>query len=135
MPGLSGATEVELGIVGPDDVTLTSKVFRSGLPLHQIDATTGKRGFHALRLNTTNSPAGSSLAYKLSVTYTGATQLLASEVSASIDALEVGEPKEIGQWGAVFELPNVPIHTHVLPTGKVLFWGRRNPRVPRISPH
>lgn len=31
-----------------------------------------------------------------------------------------------GRWEPVFELPNVAIHTHVLPTGKVLFWGRRN---------
>ena len=32
-----------------------------------------------------------------------------------------------GQWSEVIPLPNVPIHTHVLPTGKILFWGRRNP--------
>jgi hypothetical protein len=30
-----------------------------------------------------------------------------------------------GQWSDVILLPNVPIHTHVLPTGQVLFWGRR----------
>lgn len=31
-----------------------------------------------------------------------------------------------GRWGPVFDLPNVAIHTHVLPNGKVLFWGRRS---------
>ena len=31
-----------------------------------------------------------------------------------------------GRWGQLFELPNVAIHTHVLPNGKVLFWGRRD---------
>jgi galactose oxidase len=31
----------------------------------------------------------------------------------------------LGRWGPVFELPNVAIHTHVLPNEKVLFWGRR----------
>lgn len=31
-----------------------------------------------------------------------------------------------GRWEPVFELPNVAIHTHVLPNGKVLFWGRRS---------
>jgi hypothetical protein len=36
-------------------------------------------------------------------------------------------PAEVGQWSAKIPLANVPIHTHVLPTGKVLFWGRRNP--------
>lgn len=33
----------------------------------------------------------------------------------------------VGQWSPIIPLPNVPIHTHVLPTGKVLFWGRRHP--------
>ena len=32
----------------------------------------------------------------------------------------------LGRWGQVFNLPNVAIHTHVLPNGKVLFWGRRD---------
>jgi len=31
-----------------------------------------------------------------------------------------------GQWGPVFPLPNVGIHAHVLPNGKVLIWGRRD---------
>ncbi|HET9254954.1 MAG TPA: kelch repeat-containing protein, partial [Pseudonocardiaceae bacterium] len=31
-----------------------------------------------------------------------------------------------GLWGPLFDLPNVAIHTHVLPNGKVLFWGRRD---------
>jgi galactose oxidase len=36
-------------------------------------------------------------------------------------------PAVSGQWSEVISLPNVPIHTHVLPSGKVLFWGRRDP--------
>ena len=31
-----------------------------------------------------------------------------------------------GQWGPVFELPNVAVHAHVLPNGSVLMWGRRD---------
>lgn len=31
-----------------------------------------------------------------------------------------------GKWGPVFFLPNVAIHVHLLPNGKVLFWGRRD---------
>jgi galactose oxidase len=31
-----------------------------------------------------------------------------------------------GEWGPVFQLPNVGIHAHVLPTGLVLMWGRRD---------
>lgn len=31
-----------------------------------------------------------------------------------------------GQWGPLILLPNVAIHTHVLPNGRVLMWGRRD---------
>ena len=31
-----------------------------------------------------------------------------------------------GQWEPVFDLPNVAIHTHLLPNGLVLMWGRRD---------
>ena len=31
-----------------------------------------------------------------------------------------------GRWEGVFGLPNVAIHTTLLPDGKVLFWGRRD---------
>jgi len=36
-------------------------------------------------------------------------------------------PAVIGEWSEVYDLANVPIHAHLLPTGKILFWGRRNP--------
>jgi galactose oxidase len=36
-----------------------------------------------------------------------------------------GQDNVKGKWGPVLEWPNVGIHVHVLPTGKVLFWGRR----------
>ncbi len=35
-------------------------------------------------------------------------------------------PAEAGRWDPVFPLPNVAIHTHLRPDGKVLFWGRRD---------
>lgn len=34
-------------------------------------------------------------------------------------------PNVKGQWQNPFYLPNAGIHAHVLPNGKVLFWGRR----------
>jgi hypothetical protein len=34
--------------------------------------------------------------------------------------------EKFGHWSKVFLLPNVAIHAHLLPTGKVLFWGRRD---------
>jgi galactose oxidase len=35
------------------------------------------------------------------------------------------DPARWGRWAPVFTLPNVAIHTHVLPNGRVLMWGRR----------
>jgi galactose oxidase len=35
------------------------------------------------------------------------------------------DPAVIGQWEAKFDLQNVAIHAHLLPTGEVLYWGRR----------
>lgn len=42
--------------------------------------------------------------------------------------LETGtqNPAEMGEWSDVFPLPNAAIHAHLLPNGKVLFWGRRD---------
>lgn len=36
------------------------------------------------------------------------------------------QPHVEGQWAAKFDWPNVAIHVHLLKTGKVLFWGRRD---------
>ncbi|MBW3599908.1 MAG: DUF1929 domain-containing protein, partial [Planctomycetes bacterium] len=44
---------------------------------------------------------------------------LASPAAAQVSRATMGE------WSAVIDFPNVPIHAHVLPNGKVLFWGRR----------
>jgi galactose oxidase len=40
--------------------------------------------------------------------------------------LTVADPAEKGWWEPVFSLPNVAAHTHVLPDGRVLMWGRRD---------
>jgi len=40
-------------------------------------------------------------------------------------ARALGQPAVVGQWEPKFDLHNVAIHVHVLPTGKVLFWSRR----------
>ena len=131
VPALTRPTEIELQIVGPDKATLASRVLKAGGAAQPLSATTRTVGFHTLQLNTRNSPVGSSLDYKLSVTYIGSKQLLDHDTAAQpangAAAAGQADPKEVGSWDRVINLPNVPIHTHVLPTGKVLFWGRRNP--------
>lgn len=47
-------------------------------------------------------------------------------MSASVSApASVSGPAAMGQWSAPFDLKNVAIHAHLLPNGKVLYWGRR----------
>ncbi|MGH3869405.1 MAG: galactose oxidase-like domain-containing protein [Pseudonocardiaceae bacterium] len=48
-----------------------------------------------------------------------------------------GDPAwaRLGRWDSDFELPNVAIHTHVLPNGKVLFWGRRDQPTGSLNEH
>jgi galactose oxidase len=41
----------------------------------------------------------------------------------------------VGRWDQVFTLPNVAIHTHVLPNGTVLFWGRRDDPSDSLNEH
>ena len=38
----------------------------------------------------------------------------------------IDTPGQRGQWGETFPLPNVVIHGHLLPSGLVLMWGRRD---------
>jgi hypothetical protein len=40
-----------------------------------------------------------------------------------------------GQWDEVFDLPNTAVHAHVLPTGRVLIWGRRDRVTQTINTH
>src|SRR5262249_8053994 len=40
-----------------------------------------------------------------------------------------------GQWGPVLKFPNVAIHTHVLPNGRVLMWGRRDHPTDTLDEH
>jgi hypothetical protein len=75
-------------------------------------------GFHTLQLTATNLPAGvPRCPYELSVTYT-ATETFA-EPKPPVDT------SVQGQWSEPFSLGNVAVHAHLLPNGKVLYWGRR----------
>jgi hypothetical protein len=60
-----------------------------------------------------------------------------SEASARANpftfALE--DPALKGRWGRVLDLPNVAIHTHVLPNGRVLMWGRRDRPADSLDVH
>lgn len=62
------------------------------------------------------------------VHWNGASVTTAAEAVAQ-DApfvVTVDNPALKGQWGPVFSLPNVAVHSHLLPNGRVLMWGRRD---------
>ncbi|KAI4212441.1 MAG: hypothetical protein LQ351_004874 [Letrouitia transgressa] len=53
---------------------------------------------------------------------------------ASQSTLREPDSKKFGQWSPTFDLKNVAVHAHLLPNGKVLYWGRRsNPKSPYAS--
>ncbi len=51
---------------------------------------------------------------------------LGSPQSAPVTLVDDDTPAVSGQWGPVVTLPTVPIHMHVLPNGKVMFWDRHD---------
>ncbi len=126
----TAATQITLDLLAPDQTILASEVYSKNTPQHSaLNAVPRAAGFHTLRLTTVNTPPGNSAPrYTLSVTYT-ATQNLAQVPLAPAD------PKLVGRWGAPFMLPNVAIHAHVLPNGKLLFWGRRDQPSDSLDAH
>jgi galactose oxidase len=122
----TAATTVELDVVDPGgNVASTQSFTRDTLP-RTVQLSAGRTGFYALRLRAAHLPGGTA-AYTLSTTYTAPRDFGNSTAASNTAALATAAPdgSVVGKWSNVISLPNVPIHAHVLPTGKVLFWGRR----------
>lgn len=49
--------------------------------------------------------------------------VLGGPVRADVDIIDDETARALGHWSPVLCWPLVPIHLHLLPTGKVLFWG------------
>ena len=45
----------------------------------------------------------------------------------------VGDPALLGRWGPLIGMINVAVHSTLLPTGRVLIWGRRQPGDPDLD--
>src|SRR5437867_946742 len=72
--------------------------------------------------------------------------LLAGLLTHPAASFGQGDPTKVGKWDPPMKWPNVAIHMHVLPDGKVMFWSRRewgldaplpNPEAgrPSLDPH
>jgi galactose oxidase len=118
--GWSANTRVAFELLGPDAapkaaVTVTQASPR-GAALH---TTAGAEGFHTLRVTASDlSAINPELPYKLSVRYIAPKDFVTAQPVAA-------DPAKVGQWSEPFPLKNVAIHAHLLPTGKILYWGRR----------
>jgi Domain of unknown function (DUF1929) len=131
--GWTAASQVELALKFPDGTEKTLTI-TSVSPADQIlEVTTTTEGFYTLQLTANGMPAANlNPPYKLSATYAApntfdAVNQPVNDAVAAGELASAADPAEVGQWTEEIKLPNVPIHTHVLPTGKVLFWGRRTP--------
>ncbi|HZU89678.1 MAG TPA: hypothetical protein VE993_10525, partial [Stellaceae bacterium] len=132
MPGLAPAAQVALEIVGPDDVALVRKTL-GGQGI--AEATTAQEGYRGLRVALSGMP-GERPSYTLRVAYTGSQRLPAEAAEQSVAPSDaIVDPKEVGRWDPPFPLANVAIHAHLLPNGKVLFWGRRDRPTDSLDEH
>jgi galactose oxidase len=122
--GWTSSTSILLELLAPDGGVLAQQSFSLQTPPAVVlQATSRSEGFYAFRLTLLNAQANLHSSYSLSVTYSAPVEFKSTNASAAPDL----KASVAGQWSEKISLANVPIHTHVLPTGKVLFWGRRHP--------
>ena len=126
-PAPPDAAEITTEIIGPGGAVLATATAtaKAQTPLTAI---VKDSGFHALRITLANVDAALRPGYRLTATYTA---------PAVHELLSPGPqtPAQIGEWGERFDLPNAAIHAHLLPNGKVLFWGRRDSPQGSLSDH
>jgi galactose oxidase len=79
-------------------------------------------GFYTLQLTAAGLPAAKPDApYRISARYTAPQRLDAAKHQLAL----AGGAAKLGEWSAPIKLENVAIHAHLLPTGQILYWGRR----------
>ena len=116
--GWNGASKIEVTLLAPDNTPKSLAVTSGSAVDGALQANTTQEGFHTLQISASALPATNlNPPYKLSVTYSAPKAFAATAPATA--------PKAAGQWGPVFKLLNVAIHAQLLPTGKVLYWGRR----------
>jgi galactose oxidase len=118
-------------------------------PVPLLFATTiGNNKYYTAGLPTAGFVAGTTVEYYLRIAYDdhdttflqrsadGTTSVATGDEAAAratAFTFTIETPAVRGEWGPVFGLQNVGIHAHLLPTGEVLMWGRRNGSDPNES--
>ena len=117
--GWSGNTRVAFELLGPDGAPKAAVTVNQASPRSATLRATADSGFHTLRVTASDLPATNpEPPYKLSVRYTAPKDFVTVQPVAA-------DPAKVGQWSDPLPLKNVAIHAHLLPTGKILYWGRR----------
>jgi galactose oxidase len=120
--GWSANTRVTFELLGTDRVPKAAITLTQASPHGAtLRTTAGAEGFHTLQVTASDLPATNlEPAYKLSVRYTAPRDFAPAQTLAA-----AADPAKVGLWSEPFPLKNVAIHAHLLPTGKILYWGRR----------
>jgi hypothetical protein len=118
--GWSANTRVTFELLGPDRAPKAAITVTQASPHGAtLGATAGAERFYTLQVTASDLPATNpEPAYKLSVRYTAPRDFAPAQPVAA-------DPAKVRQWSEPFPLKNVAIHAHLLPTGKILYWGRR----------
>jgi galactose oxidase len=97
--------------------------------------------YYAADIPVAGLPAGALVEYYVRIAYddhdttfvlaaaggtTSATSATEAAAQAAPFSFNVGTLSQRGRWEPPFPLPNVAVHAHVLPSSKVLMWGRRD---------
>ena len=119
----TAATTTTLSLHNPAGAVVATQDVSLAAPSKPIEVVATTAGFHQIAISASNTPAANATpSFEVDATYTAAPFAeahVADVVSDSVVATQ-------GSWSLpVITLPNVPIHTHLLPNGKILFWGRR----------
>ena len=115
----SASSRVDLELLAADETQKAIVTVTSGSePV--LRALVDDEGFHTLRVSATGLPAANpSQPYTVSASYMATLDLAPEKPVTEPDLFK------LGQWSAPFKLENVAIHAHLLPTGNILYWGRR----------
>ena len=120
--GSAGAVSVAYSTINGTATSGSDYVEASGNLLFADRETT--KTIRLTIINNSTVEANETFQVGLSAPTGGAT--LGAPSQATVSIVDDDTPQLAGQWGGVSVWPTVPIHMHLLPNGKVMFWDRHN---------